>query len=92
MHYTEHIIFCNQLRRENDQLRQSHPLRMAFYYTKNKKIEKILNFEKGDVPLFLGITSQGNIFIRMNDNGGFVQLFRFYSGFISNLEVKTLVI
>ena len=51
MYYTEHIIFCNQLRRENDQLRQSHPLRMAFYYTKIKNRENF-KLRKGGRPPF----------------------------------------
>ena len=30
------------------------------------KMEKCFESEKGDIPLFLGITSQGNILIRIN--------------------------
>ena len=40
MHYTEHIIFMTNHANENDQLRQSHPLRMLFINTKIKKSRK----------------------------------------------------
>jgi len=53
----------DQLRRKNDQSRQSHPQGWLFVIL---KLEKIFIISEGGYPPFLGITSQGNIFIRMD--------------------------